>query len=277
MTTTLRGLCAALAVAAGLALLARSGTAGGQKADAWKPVLTPEVAKDLLQRESKRLQELLTGSPDEQKLEQARFSALLIAGIARSTKGGDVGADGAGGAALKIAGLLKDKANVEAARKLAQDLSKGGGGAAGKAGADVKEYMDVAEFMNFYRLKAKGGEGLHPSLHVTARFKTALNGVEELVRHLGSKKLNDAALSKASDELAVLAQRIAVSAGWTHGFAPDQKKGKRDPAVWHELSDQMRDAAVSLADAAKKKDVAAVHAAGKRLDASCTQCHSLFR
>jgi hypothetical protein len=278
MTRKLRGLSAGLALAAGLAVLAGTGNAGGDKANPWKPILPADTYKELIQRESKTLQDILAGNPDEDKLFKAQFAALMIAGYTLSTKDAeDAQKSAVRTTALQVARIVMDKGKLGEAKKLALTLPNPKADGQTKSNLEVKSYLpEIGEFMNFFRTKGKGGEGLHPSLHLNPRFKTALNGSEELIRYLGMKKLTEALLDKASDELTLLAYRTAVSAGWTHGFAPAQK-AKQDPKEWRELSIQMRDAAAELAEAAKKKNIAAVHDAGKRLDASCTKCHNLFR
>jgi hypothetical protein len=129
--------------------------------------------------------------------------------------------------------------------------------------------------MDPLRVQKKGGDGIASELQVNIRLKGALNGVEEKIRNLAAKKLTDANMDKASKELALLSYRMAVLGEIVHEYPPTKKKGT--PKEWKELSLDMRNAAIEMAAAAKKKDAEAVFKAAGRLNSSCNQCHSSFR
>ena len=74
-----------------------------------------------------------------------------------------------------------------------------------------------------------------------------------------------------------MAYKTAVIGSMAHSYAPARKVGQKDPAVWRELSIQMRDGGAAVAEAARKNDPAALHKAADRLESSCTACHSVFR
>src|SRR5262249_32276776 len=135
---------------------------------------------------------------------------------------------------------------------------------------------DMNDVMNHLKTVGKGGDGLPPALQLTIRLKGTQNGMEEEIRYLASKKLQGPVLAKAADELALFAYRTAVLREVVHGHTV-KKPTKGRQADWWEFASGMRDASVSLAEAAKKKDVDGVFNASTRLNSTCNQCHSTFR
>jgi hypothetical protein len=89
---------------------------------------------------------------------------------------------------------------------------------------------------------------------------------------LAKEKLTDDALSNLAQEIMLLGYRTAVLAEITNDFAPaDQTK------QWPNFAVQMRNASIGLARASEKKDANAIFKAAISLDASCTNCHQVFR
>jgi hypothetical protein len=258
--------------------LADRGSAGGDKAGVWKPVVPPEIARELIGRAAKSIQASLMAK-DEDELKNAQFNAVLIAAITLSTKGGDAELAGTRQVALDLAKIVTAKGKLPEAKKLAASLAGGKVAAKGKDGPfDPKMHLEeTADFMNHYKTKAKGGEGIHADLQVNIRLKGTQNGIEEKIRALAMKKLMEATLAKAANELGTLGYRLAVEGQLIHEYAPAKKVGSKDPKEWRELSLNMRDASVELAEAAKKKDAEGVFRAGNRLNSACNQCHSTFR
>jgi hypothetical protein len=171
----------------------------------------------------------------------------------------------------KMAG---EKGKAGQALMYAVSLGKGGAPRTGKATdlTDPKTYVDLADLMEFFKTKNKGGEGIHPALQSNIRLKGALNGIEEKLRALSMKKLTDANMTKEADELTLLGYRMAVVGELTYFYTPKQKAKE-----WQDLSLDMRNAGLALAEAAKKKDAEAVLKTSNALNSSCTQCHSGFR
>jgi len=183
-------------------------------------------------------------------------------------------------AALQVAKMLGDKGKIPEALKLAEALtSKLPTPRPGLVEANMKKVFggDVMALMDHLRPKAKGGDGIHQALQTSVPLKGALNGIEEKIRALAKKKMTDANMSKSAAEMVLLGYRLAVLAEVTDDFAPAMKSGKKDPKVWHELSVQMRDSALAMAAASRKKDAAAVFDAADKLSTACNQCHSVFR
>lgn len=142
---------------------------------------------------------------------------------------------------------------------------------AGKLKMRVRRDEFLVAMMELYRNKAKGGEGIHEDLQYQPKLKNQ-NGIEALIGALASKKLSEENLAKVEKELPLLAYRIAVTANLTRYAAP-----KKDAERWNKLAGEMRDSAIALADAAKKKDAQGIVKSAESLQKSCTNCHGEFK
>jgi hypothetical protein len=279
MNRTMRGVIAVVAAVCGCWLALDRGDAGGAKS-AWQATLSKEVYQELAKREADLIRELLNGTPEEEAINRAKFGAVLIAGLTMSVKDG-VPADDLKGTrerALALAFLLTKKDQLATAKQLAATLP----GAKGdlKIKVDVGDwgsYLQKADLMDHFRVKSKGGDGMHADLQSNVRLKGALNGIEEKIRALTMKQLTAAAMKKEAKELELLGYRSAVVGSLTYFYAPVMKKGDKDPQDWRNYSIQMRDASVNLAVAAQKGDAAGVFKASNSLNSACSQCHSVFR
>jgi len=261
------------ALVAALCLLAGSGGAG-DKEKVWKPFLPAKAYKELVTRAAKNSEEALTGTPSEEAIKKAQFNGLMIAAYALSAKGDAEELAGAQDFALKMAKTAGEKGKAAQARMYAVSLAKGIAPRAGKMTdlTDPKAYVELADLMEHYKTKNKGGEGIPPALQSNVRLKGTQNGIEEKLRALSMRKLTDANMAKEADELALLGYRAAVVGELTYFYTP-KKKAKE----WQDLSLDMRNAGVALAEAAQKKDAEAVLKASNSLNSSCSQCHSGFR
>ena len=259
----------AISIAANLSI------AGGDKGAVWKQSIPEPAYKELVKRSAKAIEELLAKS-GEDELKKAQAYAVAIAAYAQSAKADPGAAAATRSAALELAKLVTFKDKLAQAKKLAASLPSAKGGA--KSDVDPRSVVDeVIPIMDLYRTKSKGGEGIHPDLQVSPRLKTALNGIEEKIRMIGTKKVSDENLAKAAKELEILGYRESAMGSLIHAYAPAKKVGNRDPNEWRELSIAMRDAGIALADAAAKKNGDAVLAAANKLNNACNQCHTVFR
>jgi hypothetical protein len=202
----------------------------------------------------------------------------MIAGFSVSAESNAASAGAVEQAALQLAKMLGGKGDLPGARKLAASLTSVTANPAPKAQAfDPKTIVPkIEDVMDHLRTQKKGGDSIAASLQTNALLKGTQNGIEEKLRSLAKKKLAAGVLAKCADDMVLFGYRLAVLGSVTHDYAPP-KAGKKDPAVWRDLSIQMRDAAVELAQASAKKDDNAVFKASGRLSSACTQCHSIFR
>jgi hypothetical protein len=272
MTRRLRGLVAGFAVLLALAFWTGPTRSGDDK-DVWKGFIPEESYKELVDRETNLIQQYLK-APDEEKLKRARIGALFIMGLSASHAAPNDGTKGQG----EIAQGLRNHLGVESKKPVVLMLMrvlKEPKGMSGTTKRDWRGTLTLREIMDILQVQKKGGDGIASELQVNIRLKGALNGVEEKVRNLAQKKLSEPVLDKASKELSLLSYKLAVLGEITHEYPAPKKKGT--PKEWSELSIEMRDAAIELAAASKKKDAEAVHKSANRLNSSCSQCHSLFR
>ena len=272
------------AVLAGLTLAAMFFLAGpartGGKDSHWKKFVPADAFKELLEREAKILTASLQGKVEEEAIIRAKLAAVMIAALALSAEKDVKQTLSMQHAALQVAKMLQEKGKIPEALKLAEALtSKLPTPRPGLVEANMKKVFggDVMALMDHLRPKAKGGDGIHQALQTSVPLKGALNGIEEKIRALAKKKMTDANMSKSAAEMVLLGYRLAVLAEVTDDFAPAMKSGKKDPKEWHELSVQMRDSALAMAAASRKKDAAAVFDAADKLSTACNQCHSVFR
>jgi hypothetical protein len=239
--------------------------AGGDKATPWKPFLSGDAYKELTGRSIKAI-EAAAKSGDKNALAKIELEAALLAGFTLSVKN----ANDDDVAKLRGAALAARKQDLKKLAEFGQSIKT-----APKALGEVKDWKsrlpELEELMVFFRNKSKGGEGLHADLQYQPKLEN-LNGIEALIGALSKKKLNDANMQKVAKELPILAYRVAVFSAVTHEFAPSKGAGQ-----WRDLSNQMRDASIALADAAQNKNVAGVQKAAEALDNTCTQCHSAFK
>lgn len=257
-----------LALPAMLMLLGADGRAGNDKAAAWKPFLPADAYKELAKRSVAAI-EATAKSGAKDAAEKIEVEAAILTGYTLSVKNGGDDVAQMRGAALQA---------VQAARN--GDLKKLAAfgktiAAAPKTPAEKvarKDYLQEMQWMmETFRGRAKGGEGLHADLQYHPKLKN-LNGIEAFIGALSGKKLSDENLDKVAQELPNLALRVAVLGSITHEFAPAKGAGQ-----WRDISNQMRDASIALAEAAQKKNGAGILKAAQALESSCTQCHSAFK
>jgi hypothetical protein len=270
-------LATAAALVACLSLASRPSSAGDAD-KGFKQFLPPEAYKELVGRAVKNIEEAVA-EKSTKGTHKAQFNAAMIACYTLSAR--DVDAEhlaAARAAAAKVAALLKDKGKHEEAVKLAGAIPTIKGPAEGKvAAADLKGFVPARiHVMEHFEPKAKGGDGIHPSLMSNIKLKGALNSIEEKIRALGNKPI--ANVEKEAAELELLGYRSAAAAELIYLFAPAQKAKKGGtPEDWRQASVEMREAGVALAEAAKKKDGQAIFKAGGALNGACNRCHSDFK
>ena len=260
---------------AALMVLALRGEGGGDKTP-WQPILPREVYDELAKREVGAIQAALD-NPTDATLGRAKFGAVLIAALTLSEneKGSAAELRGVRAQAIRLAQKLS-KSTLPEAKMLAADLLKQKAETTAPLNIPWEGLLTGAELMEPLHVKSKGGDGIHPDLQSNVKLKGALNGVEEKLRNLTMKELNEAGMKKEAKELELLAYRTAVLGALTYYYAPP-KAGKKDPEQWRKYSLKMRDTGAELAAAAQKGDTAAVLKASSNLYGSCTECHSLFK
>lgn len=250
--------------AAGAAILTAAlcvltiGSVPGAAADAPQPVLPDSEYALLVEQSAKLITEALAGQPNRRSADKARVAAVMLAEFAQQNLAGADGPQRASvrDAALVIAGLIGDKKFGEAAKEAARLP-----GLPAKADAKkervklVGPHVDVEELMTLFRATKIGGLGIEP-----------------LLDRLATEKNETISPPNLTDELRLLAYRIAVAGEMMGGHAPKMKVKE-----WRTQADAMRRSAADLAEAVKAKDGKKSYAALTRLNTSCNQCHKDFR
>src|SRR5262249_10132311 len=105
------------------------------------------------------------------------------------------------------------------------------------------------------------------------------DGIEKKIEDLGEKELKADELKKQSEELVLMAYKVAAVAQSAVDWAEkiEVQGGDKTQKNWLQWSQEMRKHALELATAAKGGKPAAVYAAAGKLDATCTRCHKVFK
>jgi hypothetical protein len=263
------------------------GAAGNGNNMIFKPVLddasTLKLIKEQLQLISEELPKLSKGAREARKAKKRiQVSAAYIVVFVKSSK---PGADKQLLAAY-LDGALKlnqaagdDSAKAPALAKLAGDLANVKADANAKDTAvDWKKVVDdLADVMQPFKLKYKGGDGISANLMTNQKLKgKGGNGIEEKVRALARRKLTDAQMKKEAEDIALMSDKIAAIGHLAYEWVPKQE-GKKNPKDWKEWSTHMRDIALDLSAAARKGSAEDVFKFSQKLNANCNQCHGIFK
>jgi cytochrome c556 len=141
----------------------------------------------------------------------------------------------------------------------------------------VAKANGIEDVMHLFKPRNKGGFG------IGAMPPPAAAGVKDSIELTIIDLSNDKKgftkefVGKYSADLVKAAKQTQAIAEINTHYAPKEKKGAKDPAVWKQLTGEMKTGAGDLAKAAEAKDPAAVKAAATKLNASCVRCHEIFR
>jgi hypothetical protein len=175
--------------------------------------------------------------------------------------------------------LSLDKAlrggDVKQARALFTRL--GGPGGAGDADPTPRDLHDpkdredlVTILMKQYKTRDFGGLGVEPRPK-----DDHLDGIEALLRVLAARPIDAPKLKP--EELARLADQSAVMAQWMRSLCPEKTVRDRTPEKWRQYCDELRDASLELARAARDNKAEQVRAAARKVNDNCAACHRTFR
>jgi hypothetical protein len=269
----------ALALAVLLLAAARPGSAAGDKPLVWKPVIPQADAEDVVKYLGALTEQALAKGPpasEEDKKdwnEKLKNTGLLIAAVTQSAKGGDTDQL----AAARAAGLQLSKdvdgGQMDAAKTVAAALASLKASAKGSELFDADK-TDLVDLMNLLRLRSKGGLGFG----VKPPAGASTDGIESKLLGLAKRPLPAADMARQADDLVRSAYILVAISEFTDGHTPKKKgAGGKGPKEWKDWTEDMRAAALQLADAAKKKDSAGVKTAVNKLNSSCNNCHGEFR
>jgi hypothetical protein len=161
----------------------------------------------------------------------------------------------AGAAVLAVGGLLY----VAGA-----GVAGGGGGVKGDV---AKKLESVEEVMDLFKTKKKGG-------YPITGFKDT-EGIESVLRVLGRDGPKNAAKDAPMvEEMGYVTAAIAEIA---HAKAPTKDQGKKLRKDWLQWSKDMEEGALELSKAAQGTGASAVKTAAAKVNASCNNCHAVYR
>jgi hypothetical protein len=267
MATSVRWPAGLAALVTGLTFLAVAGhgpAADAKSGGVYKPVMPPDVFTQVVTEDGKALKDAVAKAPDKKAASKARAVALLIAVYAQQEanrgKANAAAMIGLRDAALKLAKAVADN-KLDEAKKLADQIKPTGSGApTGKLGTlPVHEDFDIETLMQVFKPERGGGLEFEKKLQMMVNKRSAYTPAEY-------------------KQIVPLVYRIAAIAQPTEAFAP-APMGKKTPAEWIKLAQEMGKEAVDAADLASKPkpDDKAVKAALKKIDATCTNCHDKYR
>ncbi len=130
----------------------------------------------------------------------------------------------------------------------------------------------VESIMHQFKPRAKGGIGIGAA----APAPPVKDSIELTIIDLAADKKGFAATAfkQLGPDLVKMAKQTQAIAEINAFYAPTVKKGDKDPAKWKEFNDVMKAGAAELA---KATDGPSAKAAAGKVNASCVNCHQIFR
>ncbi len=164
------------------------------------------------------------------------------------------------------AGGAKDLKGTVA--KIGEMIQKGdNAGAAKSAAAIAKATEEVGDVMHLFRPRNKGGLGFGTKAIGNNPIK---DGIEVALRDIAREGAN---FAKQGDAIVTTGYWVAALADVTAAKAPTKDVGKKTKKAWAQFSKEMRDAGLEFA----KANGASAKAAAAKVNASCNNCHSIFK
>jgi len=165
----------------------------------------------------------------------------------------------------------------EALDKIADALEKGDNATAKKeATALAKKIDELNDVMHAFKPRnaKKGVKGIGWG---SKKGVVTPDAIEQKLVAIGRDGIAAGDLKKEGEALAKGGWHIAAIAEVTIARAPDKDMGKKKVADWMKWSQDMKEAAVEFAKAAKTGSAADVKTATNKLNNSCNNCHPIFR
>lgn len=162
-------------------------------------------------------------------------------------------------------------------KKLADQVGKKGWDDLAKEGQPLAKKHELLDVMYSFKLRKPGAKVSGIGIGDKPGAMTP-DGIEAKIINM-ARRVTPADL-KADKELIRIAEISAAIAGIAVHQSPVQAPmGQKTPAKWKELSADMYKASKGLTDALKapKKTTADVKKAAMKLNASCAECHTVFR
>jgi cytochrome c556 len=197
----------------------------------------------------------------------SRYVRFWLAGTA-------VGMMALGFLAVVNRGVAADEENKERAAvlKLADMIANGKTDAARKEAATIAKGLDLEDVMHNFKLRKDKGIGFGEK----GPSNTA-DGIEAKLINLGKKPLSANDMKAQADAIAEMANRTAAIAQIASNNPSSKVKGAKALQDWKKWTQEMEKASLDLGKAAKAKDSKGVKDAAMRANASCSDCHALYK
>lgn len=164
---------------------------------------------------------------------------------------------------VKLAGSIEKKEQDQTKKQAAEIAKKFQG---------KKPAVAMEDLMHLFVLRSRKGLG------VGAKAGAVMpDGIEKKVEELADKAPSAKQLGEDAAGLEQMAYSMAAIAEVSRALAPEKDMGKKKIKDWVKWSEDMRDASLALAEAAKKKDASGVKSAADKANTSCNKCHDVFR
>ncbi|MBI2805570.1 MAG: hypothetical protein HYX68_11385 [Planctomycetes bacterium] len=159
-----------------------------------------------------------------------------------------------------------------AVKKIGVLIKKGDNAGASKdASAAAKNIEELADLMHMFRPRSKGGLGVGEK----PLPNKAKDGIEVMLRDLARDVPSN--IGKQAEALEITGYWIAAMADLTHAKAPKKNLGKKTIKAWNDYTTDMRVAGLAFAKAAAGKGGQEIKTAAAKVNASCNNCHSIFK
>jgi hypothetical protein len=111
------------------------------------------------------------------------------------------------------------------------------------------------------------------------RTKAGGDGIEEKIKILARRPLNNAALKQQANAIALMAYKTAAIAQLAEAWTPNvpNQGAKKTRKNWQALSGEMRTLALQLTVAVSKGNPNQVMNAARKLNSACSRCHATFK
>jgi hypothetical protein len=154
--------------------------------------------------------------------------------------------------------------------KLAAEMAKGT--APAKKAIDDLVKADLEDVMKSFKLRKDKGIGVGDKAGAITP-----DGIEAKFVNIGKKQMTAKEITDQGEALVKAAHATNVIGKVALAKAPGKKVGAKDPKDWKQWSDDMIKSSDELAKALKSKDPKGILAAVKNVNASCNNCHGVFR
>jgi hypothetical protein len=156
--------------------------------------------------------------------------------------------------------------------KIAAALEKNDKAGAQKQAAALASKAEIEDVMHVFSLRRSKGLGVGPKADAIKP-----DGIEAKIMDLAKKPMDAKKLAEEADALVQMGYIAAAVGQVAHAKPPEKDEGKKKKSDWLKWSQAMHEAALEFATTAKAKKPADVHKAALKLNASCTNCHTVFK